>query len=240
LGPHVPVWALIPLVQPRANHTLVLRLEQDEEHPQHHLRDTHANLGGDRRICEGLLRSCPRPILDPRRRSTGAGVGRARRGRGYAPLTGWCTIPAERTRRAITKATTCTCPRPTAAQPQRLAHWPWHARRACHCSLRHQDSDEDPRLRCSPRVLAGEQHPTLPGQFADQRGSIATSATVDEIDTAESPELAGADLSGEELTVRVVPQQADEFRCSSCFLIHHRHRYAGQRHGHPICRDCTA
>jgi len=24
---HVPVWALIPLVQPRANHTLVLRLE---------------------------------------------------------------------------------------------------------------------------------------------------------------------------------------------------------------------
>jgi len=63
---------------------------------------------------------------------------------GVCTPTGWCTIPAERTRRAITKATTCTCPRPTAAQPQRLAHWPWHARRACRSSLRHQDSDEDP------------------------------------------------------------------------------------------------
>jgi len=29
----------------------------------------------------------------------------------------------------------------------------------------------------------------------------------------------GADLSGEELSVRVVPKQADEFTCSACFLI---------------------
>ena len=59
-------------------------------------------------------------------------------------------------------------------------------------------------------------------------------------DTAESFELPGADLSGEELSVRVVPKQADEFTCSTCFLVHHRHRYAGQRNGEPICHDCAS
>ncbi len=75
-----------------------------------------------------------------------------------------------------------------------------------------------------------------------ERRTDAAAATidVDETDTAESFELPGADLSGEELTVRVVPQQADEFTCSICFLVHHRHRYAGNRAGQPICRDCAA
>ena len=49
---------------------------------------------------------------------------------------------------------------------------------------------------------------------------------VDETDTAESFELPGADLSGEELTVKVLPKQADEFTCASCFLVHHRSRLA--------------
>ena len=35
---------------------------------------------------------------------------------------------------------------------------------------------------------------------------------VDEADPAESLELPGADLSGEVLTVRALPRQADEFR----------------------------
>jgi len=62
----------------------------------------------------------------------------------------------------------------------------------------------------------------------------------DETDTAESFELPGADLSGEELTVRVLPKQADEFTCGSCFLVHHRSRLADQRGGLFICRDCAA
>jgi len=62
--------------------------------------------------------------------------------------------------------------------------------------------------------------------------TAAATIDVDETDTA--------DLSGEELTVRVVPQQADEFTCSTCFLVHHRHRYASNRAGQPICRDCAA
>jgi len=65
---------------------------------------------------------------------------------------------------------------------------------------------------------------------------------VDETELAESLELPGADLSnlsGEELTVRVLPKQDDEFTCSRCFLVHHRSRLARERNGEYICRDCA-
>ena len=62
---------------------------------------------------------------------------------------------------------------------------------------------------------------------------------VDEADVAESFELPGADLADEELTVRVLPMQADEFRCSRCFLVHHRSQLAAERHGELICRECV-
>ena len=42
----------------------------------------------------------------------------------------------------------------------------------------------------------------------------ASSVDVDETEQAEGFELPGADLSGEELSVRVLPRQADEFTCS--------------------------
>lgn len=63
---------------------------------------------------------------------------------------------------------------------------------------------------------------------------------VDETESAESFELPGADLSGEELSVRVIPKQADEFTCSSCFLVHHRSRLASEKNGMLICSDCAA
>lgn len=62
---------------------------------------------------------------------------------------------------------------------------------------------------------------------------------VDEADVAESFELPGADLADEELTVRVLPMQADEFRCSRCFLVHHRSQLAIERRGELICRECA-
>lgn len=58
----------------------------------------------------------------------------------------------------------------------------------------------------------------------------------------ENFELPGADLSGlsgEELTVKVLPKQADEFTCSKCFLVHHRSRLAEEHDGQYICRDCA-
>ena len=74
------------------------------------------------------------------------------------------------------------------------------------------------------------------------RRNEAQSAVVDidETDTAESFELPGADLSHEELAVRVLPRQADEFTCSSCFLVHHRSQLANSKNGQLICRDCAA
>ncbi len=63
---------------------------------------------------------------------------------------------------------------------------------------------------------------------------------IDDAETAENFELPGADLSGEELTVRVLPKQSDEFTCSRCFLVHHRSRLAEKRAGQPVCRDCAA
>ena len=74
------------------------------------------------------------------------------------------------------------------------------------------------------------------------RRNEAASAVVDvdESESAESFELPGADLSGEELSVRVIPKQADEFTCSSCFLVHHRSQLADNRSGQPVCRECAA
>ncbi len=76
------------------------------------------------------------------------------------------------------------------------------------------------------------------------RRAEAQSGTIDidETDLNESLELPGADLSslsGEELTVRVLPKQEDEFTCSSCFLVHHRSRLAREKNGKYICRDCA-
>ena len=62
----------------------------------------------------------------------------------------------------------------------------------------------------------------------------------DETEAAEGFELPGADLSNEELSVRVLPRQADEFTCTRCFLVHHRSQLASQVGGQPICKECAA
>jgi len=64
-------------------------------------------------------------------------------------------------------------------------------------------------------------------------------ADVDEGDTDDAVDLPGADLTGEELTMPVVPKQADEFTCSSCFLVQHRSRLASTRGDQLLCRDCA-
>lgn len=61
----------------------------------------------------------------------------------------------------------------------------------------------------------------------------------DENEIAEDFELPGADLSNEELTVRVVPRQDDEFTCSECFLVHHISQLAYKQDGLPVCTECA-
>ncbi|MGA8789536.1 MAG: DUF4193 domain-containing protein [Paenarthrobacter sp.] len=72
------------------------------------------------------------------------------------------------------------------------------------------------------------------------RGNAAQTAVIDveESDTAEGIDLPGADLSGEELTVIVVPEQSDEFTCGSCFLVRHRSQIALEKNGLKFCKDC--
>ena len=72
------------------------------------------------------------------------------------------------------------------------------------------------------------------------RRTDKTSSAVDEDETeaAEGFELPGADLSGEELMVRVLPAQSDEFTCASCFLVRHRSQAAREEGELVYCTDC--
>jgi len=66
-----------------------------------------------------------------------------------------------------------------------------------------------------------------------------TSGRVDEDETelAETYELPGADLSHETLSIEVTPEQADEFTCTSCFLVLHASRRSSP--GADLCSDCA-
>lgn len=61
----------------------------------------------------------------------------------------------------------------------------------------------------------------------------------DEVEAAETFELPGADLSHEELTVRVLPRQADEFTCASCYLVKSHTQLAETRGNEQYCVDCV-
>ena len=88
-------------------------------------------------------------------------------------------------------------------------------------------SDVETQDRSALRELA----PTLPGS--------STAIVDDDPNNVAFFELPGADLSGEELSVTVIPQRADEFTCSSCFLVQHRSRLRRSSSGLPVCADCV-
>lgn len=71
-------------------------------------------------------------------------------------------------------------------------------------------------------------------------GSVLTAELVDEdeLAAADAFDLPGADLSSEEVSVQILPAQADEFTCSSCFLVRHRSQIAVDRGGRLYCVDC--
>ena len=91
----------------------------------------------------------------------------------------------------------------------------------------------------APRRAPVEADESLQELAGRRNDSIASVPDIDEPDMVESYELPGADLSGEEFLVLVVPKKADEFTCSCCFLVHHRSRLARGRNGESICADCA-
>lgn len=87
--------------------------------------------------------------------------------------------------------------------------------------VRPEDEGEDEGLT---RLRAGAS------ASAERAGSVE-----DEANLNEDLELPGADLSGEALSVQVLPKQADEFTCTRCFLVVHQ----SQRSSGDLCRDCA-
>jgi hypothetical protein len=91
---------------------------------------------------------------------------------------------------------------------------------------RHKEGDEDVQgieeLQAASAARTAAQQPNV-----DQ----------DEVELAEKFELPGADLSDESLTVRVEPQQVDEFTCTGCFLVRHRTQLVTTEP--MLCRDCA-
>jgi hypothetical protein len=67
-----------------------------------------------------------------------------------------------------------------------------------------------------------------------------TDAYVDiDEDSVDGFDLPGVELADEELSVTVVPMRGDEFRCSRCFLVHHRSQRVATNDGADICRECA-
>ena len=75
---------------------------------------------------------------------------------------------------------------------------------------------------------------------ARRNGAPSSAIDTDESDSPESFEPPDADIPADELLlVRVLPKQADEFTCSSCFLVHHLTRLASDKDGRLICTECA-
>ncbi|MDR6866156.1 hypothetical protein J2Y69_000741 [Microbacterium resistens] len=69
---------------------------------------------------------------------------------------------------------------------------------------------------------------------------MSGSVDVEDSDNPSGFELPGADLSDVELDVVVLPAQADEFTCVSCFLVKHRSQLDHEGPSGPICKECAA
>ena len=92
----------------------------------------------------------------------------------------------------------------------------------------------------TPRKTDEELHEESLEELKAQRVDAQSGRVyVDEAEAAETLELPGADLSGEELSVRVVPRQFDEFACSRCFLVHHITQLARGEGAKAICEECS-
>lgn len=77
---------------------------------------------------------------------------------------------------------------------------------------------------------------SLEGLKARRNPPDLAAIDADVSDLAADFQLPGIDLLDEELTVAVIPMQADEFRCTTCFLVWHRSQQAT---GRSACRDCS-
>jgi len=82
----------------------------------------------------------------------------------------------------------------------------------------------------APRTTDTEEHNLA--ALTAQRSEAAADPVQDGFD------LPVGDLTGEDLPVRLVPRQADEFTCTACYLVHRRSQLADRQQ--TVCSDCAA
>jgi hypothetical protein len=100
-------------------------------------------------------------------------------------------------------------------------------------------TDYDDDVRCDVKESQDSSLEALKSAGAPDARSVVT-----ELDEADADEglTPGGEIVSEELIVQVIPQGANEFTCSSCFLIRHRSQLARQSNGRSYCieRGLTA
>ncbi|WP_125610947.1 DUF4193 domain-containing protein [Specibacter cremeus] len=91
-----------------------------------------------------------------------------------------------------------------------------------------------------PRAKDDETAAGVINVLTQSRSSQQSAAVIDleESDAADGYLLPGGDVPAEELQVEVLPAQADEFTCASCFMIRHRTQIARTKDGLSYCKDC--
>lgn len=84
-----------------------------------------------------------------------------------------------------------------------------------------------------------EDHESLQS-LQERETSPRTGSDVDDADNPGVLEMSGQDLANMELDVVVVPPQADEFTCTSCFLVKHRSQVARETKNGSFCVECES
>ncbi|WP_404285633.1 DUF4193 family protein [Glutamicibacter arilaitensis] len=75
---------------------------------------------------------------------------------------------------------------------------------------------------------------------AKKLGTAATANLVDEgeAELAEAYVLPGGEAGQDEASVDIIPEQADEFTCASCFMVRHRSQLVREDQGQKYCTEC--
>ena len=90
-----------------------------------------------------------------------------------------------------------------------------------------------------PEIKEAQEQSLEALQTASAPGSVSAVLELEGSDEPDTSVPAG-EIVAEELVVGVVPQGADDFICSSCFLIPHRSQIARKKDGQLYCTDCEA
>ncbi len=86
---------------------------------------------------------------------------------------------------------------------------------------------------------AGGYLPDEPLAALGKLRSDAAQPAADTDDNSADFVLPDEDLTAEEFSVRVIPTQADEFTCTTCFLAHNRSHLERRDGAALICADCA-